>query len=135
VRKEEEVIIFASFFVATPAAACFTFEVGSAKNAVFELPAQATEIIPAGKLPVDKFVELLLPRTSSDLVYGESGLWFSRDEPTTNISLLMGRSIPPAAVLELLDRKAGQAWLDGAKSMAIGKSWRIQSRNRVARRR
>jgi hypothetical protein len=30
----------------------------------------------------------------------------------------MGRSIPPAAVLELLKRTSGQAWLNGAKSIA-----------------
>ncbi|KAJ7670785.1 hypothetical protein DFH06DRAFT_980885 [Mycena polygramma] len=94
------------------------FAVIAAKNAVFALPAQATELIPPGSLSVTKFCDLALPRTSSELVYGESQMWFSKEEPTTDISLLEGRSIPPVAVLDLLGRKSGQAWLDGAKSIA-----------------
>ncbi|KAJ6570008.1 hypothetical protein B0H10DRAFT_2354802 [Mycena sp. CBHHK59/15] len=94
------------------------FEVIGVKNAVFELPAQATEMIPPGSLPVAKFCGLPLPRISSELIYRESQMWFRDDEPTTDISHLKGRSIPPAAVLELLKRKSGQAWLNGAKSIA-----------------
>ncbi|KAJ7876375.1 hypothetical protein B0H14DRAFT_3436693 [Mycena olivaceomarginata] len=94
------------------------FAVIAAKNAVFELPLQATEMMPPGKLPVIKFVDLVLPCASSELVYGESQMWWSEDEPTTEISLLKGRSIPPDAVLDLLSRKSGQAWLNGAKSIA-----------------
>jgi hypothetical protein len=94
------------------------FEVIGAKNAVFELPAQAAEMIPPGSLPVAKFCGLPLPRISLELIYGESQMWFRNDEPTTNVSLLKERSIPPAAVLELLKRKSGQAWLNGAKSIA-----------------
>ncbi|KAJ7245054.1 hypothetical protein C8J57DRAFT_1082457 [Mycena rebaudengoi] len=94
------------------------FEVIAAKNAVFKLPPQVLRQIPDGNLPVMEFSELVLPRMSSELVYGESQLWFSDDEPTTDTALLTGRSIPPAKVLELLGRKSGQAWLNGAKSMA-----------------
>jgi hypothetical protein len=96
------------------------FEVISAKNAVFELPApaQATEMIPPGSLSVAKFCSLPLPRISSEFIYEESQMWFRNDEPTTEVSLLMWRSIPPAAVLELLKRTSGQAWLNGAKSIA-----------------
>ncbi|KAF8207331.1 hypothetical protein K438DRAFT_1962263 [Mycena galopus ATCC 62051] len=64
------------------------------------------------------FAELALPRTSSELVYGESQLWFRDDEPATDISFLKHRSIPPTAVLDLLSRKSGQAWLNGKKSIA-----------------
>ncbi|KAJ7161573.1 hypothetical protein C8R46DRAFT_1283814 [Mycena filopes] len=74
-------------------------------------------MIPAGTLPVLDFVDFKLPHTSSELVYGESRLWFSQDEPTTDPALLTDRSIPPAAVVELLTNKCGQAWLDGAKSI------------------
>ncbi|KAJ7850892.1 hypothetical protein B0H14DRAFT_3451670 [Mycena olivaceomarginata] len=68
-------------------------------NAVYKLPAQVMEMMPHGKLPVIQFAELALPRTSSELVYGESQLWFRDDEPTTDISSLKDRSIPPIAVL------------------------------------
>ncbi|KAJ7122138.1 hypothetical protein C8R44DRAFT_622057 [Mycena epipterygia] len=75
-------------------------------------------LIPAGNVPITKFADLVLPHNSSELVYGESPMWFSNDEPITDISLLKNRSLPPAAVLSLLDRKFGQAWLNGAKSIA-----------------
>ncbi|KAJ7635445.1 hypothetical protein DFH06DRAFT_1139376 [Mycena polygramma] len=94
------------------------FVVVDAKNAAFSLPVQAMEFIPHGGLPVTEFCALELPRISSELVYGESQMWFSKDEPTTDISLLKGRNIPPQAVLDLLGRKSGQAWLDGAKSIS-----------------
>jgi hypothetical protein len=90
----------------------------AAKNAVYKLPTHAMEMMPPGKLPVIQFAELALPRTSSELVYGESQLWFRDDEPTTDISSLKHRSIPPTAVLDLLSRKSGQAWLNGKKSIA-----------------
>jgi hypothetical protein len=97
------------------------FEVISAKNAVFELPApaQATEMILSASLSVAKFCSLPSPRISSELIYGESQMWFRNDEPTTEVSLLMGRSIPPATVLELLKRKSGQACLNGANPLLI----------------
>ncbi|KAJ7091028.1 hypothetical protein C8R44DRAFT_750775 [Mycena epipterygia] len=94
------------------------FEVIQAKNAALKLPAHVMDLIPAGNLPVTKFADLVLPPNSSELVYGESPLWFSEDEPTTDIALLKNRSLPPAAVLSLLDRKFGQVWLNGAKSIA-----------------
>ncbi|KAJ6583861.1 hypothetical protein DFH09DRAFT_1308580 [Mycena vulgaris] len=95
------------------------FEVINAKNVAFELPAEwAGKLMPARNLPVMKFSELKLPRHSSELAYGESQLWFSNDEPTMDISLLGHRSIPPSHVLDLLGRKSGQAWLNGAKSIS-----------------
>ncbi|KAJ7701595.1 hypothetical protein B0H16DRAFT_1483471 [Mycena metata] len=93
------------------------WEVINAKNTAFALPAKAAETIPDGTLPVLKFVDLVLPRISSELVHPESQLWFNNEEATADISLLKGRSIPPAAVLDLLCRKFGQAWITGAKSI------------------
>ncbi|KAJ7893614.1 hypothetical protein B0H14DRAFT_2559601 [Mycena olivaceomarginata] len=72
----------------------------AAKNAAYKLPAHAMEMILPGKLPVIQFAGLALPRTSSEFVYGKH------------------RSIPPTAVLDLLSRKSGQAWLNGKKSIA-----------------
>ncbi|KAJ7834458.1 hypothetical protein B0H14DRAFT_3462047 [Mycena olivaceomarginata] len=90
----------------------------AAKNAAYKLPAHAMEMMLPGKLPVIQFAELALPRTSSEFFYGESQLWFRDDEPTTDISSLKHRSIPPTAVLDLLSRKSGQGWLNGKKSIA-----------------
>ncbi|KAJ7909891.1 hypothetical protein B0H13DRAFT_1616161 [Mycena leptocephala] len=90
----------------------------AAKNAAFELSTEGQAMIPPGKLAVIEFADLVLPRASSELVYGESQLWFSKDEPATDISLLKHRSIPPTHILDLLSRKSGQAWLNGAKSIA-----------------
>ncbi|KAK6966380.1 hypothetical protein R3P38DRAFT_2816382 [Favolaschia claudopus] len=91
----------------------------AAKNAVFSCPTSATEIAIADKnLPVLKFVDIKLPRVSSELVYGQSALWFSKDEPASDITFLRERNIPPPRVLYQLRRKSGQAWLDGAKSIS-----------------
>ncbi|KAJ7708426.1 hypothetical protein B0H16DRAFT_1481388 [Mycena metata] len=117
------------------------WEVINAKNTAFALPAKAAETIPDGTLPVLKFVDLVQGgpslrltlgihpddlekgpwqkknRQNGELVHPESQLWFSNEEATADISLLKGRSIPPAAVLDLLCRKSGQAWITGAKSI------------------
>ncbi|KAJ7034214.1 hypothetical protein C8F04DRAFT_1350091 [Mycena alexandri] len=93
-------------------------EVLNAKHAAFTPTAQMAAMIPDGNLPVIEFAAQVLPHISSELVYGESQLWFSEDEPSTDISVLRGRSIPPIAVLKLLSKKSGQAWLSGAKSVA-----------------
>ncbi|KAJ6608979.1 hypothetical protein B0H10DRAFT_1954937 [Mycena sp. CBHHK59/15] len=61
-------------------------------------------------MPVIKFVELDLPRYSSELVLGQSQIWFSKDAPTTNMSLLRNRTVLPLVVLDLLSRKIAQAW-------------------------
>ncbi|KAK6984308.1 hypothetical protein R3P38DRAFT_2576116 [Favolaschia claudopus] len=91
----------------------------AAKNAVFSCPTSATEIVIADRnVPVLKFVEMVLPHVSSELVYGESGMWFSDDEPTSDIAVLRSRNIPPRRVLDELARKSGQAWLNGARSVS-----------------
>ncbi|KAJ6600108.1 hypothetical protein B0H10DRAFT_2196455 [Mycena sp. CBHHK59/15] len=94
-------------------------EVLQAKITAFMPPEPAVGLVPAGSLPVMEFAAIALPRQSSELAYGESRLWFSDDAPTTDIGVLKDRtrSIPPQAVLDLLGRKAGQAWLNGAKSV------------------
>ncbi|KAJ6620818.1 hypothetical protein B0H10DRAFT_2432733 [Mycena sp. CBHHK59/15] len=96
------------------------WEVIEAKNAVFKLPAPVVGLIPAGNVPVTEFAALALPRQSSELAYGETQLWFSNDEPTTDIGVLKDRTrtVPPQRVLDLLARKSGQAWLNGARSIA-----------------
>ncbi|KAJ6622556.1 hypothetical protein B0H10DRAFT_1944479 [Mycena sp. CBHHK59/15] len=71
------------------------FQVISAKIAVLEIPAHAVDLIPPPNMPVIKFVELDLPRYSSELVLGQSQIWFSKDAPTTNTSLLRNRTVPP----------------------------------------
>ncbi|KAJ7814858.1 hypothetical protein B0H13DRAFT_2463640 [Mycena leptocephala] len=97
------------------------WEVIQAKNAVFALPPPVAGRlgIPAKNVPVTRFAALALPRQSSELAYGESQLWFSHDDAITDIGFLEDRTrnIPPRAVLDLLTRKAGQAWLNGAKSI------------------
>ncbi|KAJ6602110.1 hypothetical protein B0H10DRAFT_1958265 [Mycena sp. CBHHK59/15] len=65
------------------------WEVIQAKNAVFKLPAPVVGRIPARNVPVTEFAALALPRQSSELAYGESQLWFSNDEPTTDIGVFV----------------------------------------------
>ncbi|KAJ7258598.1 hypothetical protein C8J57DRAFT_1644546, partial [Mycena rebaudengoi] len=95
------------------------FEVIAAKNAVLQLPTLATDLIPPIDTPIAKFTEMKLPTESSALALGETHLWFSKELPTTNPSVLKDftRNIPPAAVLSLLKRKLPQAWMDGIQSI------------------
>ncbi|KAJ6613245.1 hypothetical protein B0H10DRAFT_2275035 [Mycena sp. CBHHK59/15] len=95
------------------------FEVISAKNAVLRIPTDATaHLIPPSTLSVAKFAKLDLPRHSSELAFGQSQTWFSKDAPTTDTLLLKNRHIPPRAVLDLLTRKFPHAWLDGVQSIS-----------------
>ncbi|KAK6980928.1 hypothetical protein R3P38DRAFT_3376544 [Favolaschia claudopus] len=98
------------------------WEVIQAKNAAFELSAETIDFlaIPAPHLSVLDFAKQVLPRQSSELAYQESLLWFSKEEPTKNFGVLRDRTrtIPPRAVLNLLERKAPQLWLDGYRSIS-----------------
>ncbi|KAJ6538761.1 hypothetical protein B0H10DRAFT_2245563 [Mycena sp. CBHHK59/15] len=71
-----------------------------AKITAFTPPEPVVGLVPAGNVPVMEFAAIALPHQSSELAYGESQL-----------------CIPPQAVLDLLGRKAGQAWLNGVKSV------------------
>ncbi|KAJ7292486.1 hypothetical protein C8J57DRAFT_1456964 [Mycena rebaudengoi] len=87
-----------------------------ARNAILEIP--ASEIVaPAPGLPVRGFVDMSLPPQSSSLIFSESKLWFSTEAPTTNVSVLRTRPVPPKEILEALSRKFSQAWFDGTKSI------------------
>ncbi|CAK5278486.1 unnamed protein product [Mycena citricolor] len=94
------------------------WEVIREKNRVLTPPpAQAAEILPPSSLAISSFAHLPLPRISSILVHAESPLWFSNEEPTCDVARLADRTVPHKMLLDMLSRKIGQAWLNGARSI------------------
>ncbi|KAJ7101505.1 hypothetical protein B0H15DRAFT_769608 [Mycena belliarum] len=92
-------------------------EVHTALGNVLKLPSAHTSVLPGPNLPITKFLKLSLPKKTSALLFSGTGTWFSADTPTTSTECLLARSIPPREVIEDLMKEAGQAWLDGAKSI------------------
>ena len=94
--------------------------VSDAKKNMFSIPPDFRNLFPDNSLPVIQFLSKKLPVPSSNLVVAKPQLWFSPDMATgkPNGDVLLSRPMPTEHfVLFGLDRIAGQAWLDGAKSI------------------
>jgi hypothetical protein len=69
-------------------------------------------------IDVIKFVEMDLPTSTADFITVDEKLWFSCDEPITNVRVALDRPIPSRTVVETLlqQQHVGQFWLDGNQS-------------------
>ena len=77
-----------------------------------------TTCIPRPDLRIIDFINLTLPRQSSELVTTQPGVWFSTDPPDEiATSSLASRTIPPKAFLDKLDSMMGQEMLNGSISI------------------
>ena len=77
----------------------------------------AKQCLPQSSLSVTELVSFKLPRVSSEFISTKVISWFSTDEPTIDYSILTTRPIPSREFLSKLNDAAGQAWLNGAKSI------------------
>ncbi|KAF8167513.1 hypothetical protein B0H34DRAFT_854442 [Crassisporium funariophilum] len=78
---------------------------------------------PEPDLTVNEFITFNLPRISSEIISNKVGMWFSKDAPNIlNAQTVIDRSVPSPVFLNRLKEAAGQAWLDGAKSII---DWRF----------
>jgi hypothetical protein len=72
---------------------------------------------PALDLPVTQFTALLLPAQSTEIIITAAKIWFSKDEPCTDVTCLLARPIPHKDFLAALNKSFGQSWLDGSRSI------------------
>jgi hypothetical protein len=79
--------------------------------------ATRTTIFPPPAIPITNFLAWKLPRQSSEIIASRASLWFSTDKPTTDVSVLQTRAVPPTDFIKMLEEAGGQAWLDGANSV------------------
>jgi hypothetical protein len=93
--------------------------VQEAKRAVLATPRTFLEraTIPSPEMPVVEFIQHNLPHVSSEIIITEPSKWFSHDTPTTNLDLLLTRSVPATEFVAKLEEAAGQEWFDGATSI------------------
>jgi len=68
-------------------------------------------------IPITQFVAWKLPRLSSEITAIQAMSWFSKDEPNSDTSILWTRAVPSRDFIKNIEEAAGQAWLDGAKSI------------------
>ncbi|KAG6916064.1 hypothetical protein DXG01_008589 [Tephrocybe rancida] len=92
-------------------------EVLAAKADILRIPEHHTSEFPLDNLPATQFIALQLPRQSSDILSVKVKKWFSHDEPSTDVHLLLNRPIPSKMFLTDLADNFGQAWFNGAKSI------------------
>lgn len=93
------------------------YEVVWARARLLRIPNLETRHLPAPELSVKNFLGIALPQESAEIITTKAKLWFSRDEPTTDIKILLSRPIPPKTFITKLESALGQAWFDGAKSV------------------
>ena len=72
---------------------------------------------PAVDLPITKFTVLHLPAQSREIITTAAKIWFSSEEPCTDVACLVARPVPPKDFLATLDQTFGQSWLDGSRSI------------------
>jgi hypothetical protein len=78
---------------------------------------KATTIFPPPAISITDFLAWKLLWQSSEIIASRKTLWFSADKPTTDVSVLQTRPIPPTDFIKMLEEAGGQAWLDGSKSI------------------
>jgi hypothetical protein len=83
-----------------------------------EIPDNHLVHFPAVDLPVTQFTSLLLPTQSTEIITTVAKIWFSKDEPCTDVTCLLARPIPPKDFLAALGKSFGQSWLDGSRSIS-----------------
>ena len=93
------------------------YEVEWAKQALLKIPEAQIIHFPSPILPVTQFIQLNLAPQSAEIIMTKPQMWFSPDKPTSDITVLISRPIPPKGFLDKLTQAMGQAWFDGAKSI------------------
>ena len=83
----------------------------------FAIPTDSKRLLPGSMTSIYELVSKKIPQESSTIVAAKSDRWFSPDTPTTELSLLLDRPLPPRYILEDLRRISTQKWLDGMQSV------------------
>jgi hypothetical protein len=85
----------------------------------FAIPTtQVAKLFPGPDITVADLLKKELPPRSSAIISSKLESWFSKDVPHTNFEHYFTRPIPNDAFVDELHKIAGQAWLDGANSIA-----------------
>jgi hypothetical protein len=92
-------------------------EVLDEKQKILEIPKFFHHSLPPPSTRVCEFIRWALPFQSGDPGFHVSTEWFSNENPHTDPSILLARSIPPRSILEGLNATVGQVWLDGGRSI------------------
>ena len=92
-------------------------EVLDAERDALKIPGTFRNRLPPPEARIHDFISFTLPFQSGALVFHAPAQWFSHDTPNTDPNILLTRSVPPANVLEDLEKIFGQTWLDGGHSI------------------
>jgi len=85
----------------------------------FAIPTtQVAKLFPGPDITVADLLKKELPPRSSAIIISKLESWFSKDVPHTNFEHYFTQPIPNDAFVDDLHKIAGQAWLDGANSIA-----------------
>jgi len=68
-------------------------------------------------IPITQFVAWKLPRLLSEITASQTMSWFSKDEPNSDTCIIWTCTVPSRDFIKNIEEAAGQAWLDGAKSI------------------
>ncbi|KAJ3557347.1 hypothetical protein NM688_g1522 [Phlebia brevispora] len=91
--------------------------IAEARNRAYAISDVLSTLLPPISLSVTKFIKIWLPDQSDYGLPFKTDLWFSRDPPVTDPTVLFMRPIPPERTLHLLHVASGQKWLDGCQSI------------------
>lgn len=91
--------------------------IAEAYEATFALPENFHNNLPAPTTPVTSFVNSSLPSQSQAPSFTKPQSWYTDNDPTTDLSILLSRPIPHPHLVQELVQVAGQAWFDGRRSI------------------
>ena len=83
----------------------------------FAIPTDSKRLLPGSMTSIYELISKKIPSETNAIVSAKSDRWFSPDTPTTELSFLLDRPLPPRYVLEDLRRISKQKWLDGMRSV------------------